>query len=128
MHEDSTGHFACISCGHTINKLYNNAGLLRTTEFDSHDLVKMTSDEHDELTDQSINNGGATSYYDLDPEWTTAMDIVEARELNYSQGNILKVAITLNTDRHSGTTYERELNKLIYFANRELARISNEHI
>ena len=70
----------------------------------------------------SKNNGGETDYYNI-KEFETVQDMIEARELNYAQGNILKVACTINVGRHKGTTYERELNKLIYFAHRELARI-----
>lgn len=74
----------------------------------------------------SDNNGGATDYYRIKPEWSMLQDIIEERELNYSQGNILKVAFTLNTSRHSGTDYERDLNKLVYFAQRELDRIKGK--
>ena len=71
----------------------------------------------------SNNNGGSTDYYKINRKWKDAMDIVEARNMNYSQGNIFKVAFTFNIGRHSGTDYERELNKIVYFAERELARI-----
>lgn len=71
----------------------------------------------------SKNNGGETDYYKIDAEWKTFQDVIEAREMNYAQGNILKVACTFNIGRHEGTTYERDLNKIIYFANRELNRI-----
>ena len=74
----------------------------------------------------SINNGGETDYYRIDPEWKMAQDIIEARDMNFSQGNIFKVAFTFNTGRHSGTDYERDLNKIIYFAQRELQRIKKE--
>lgn len=71
----------------------------------------------------SDNNGGSTDYFKIDPSWKGCQDIIEDRKLNYAQGNILKVAFCLNIDRHEGTTYERELNKLIWFTNRELKRI-----
>lgn len=71
-------------------------------------------------TNPSDNNGGSTSYYKLDPYWKECGDIIEARNMNYNQGNIFKVAFTFNIGRHSGTDYERELNKIIWFANREL--------
>ena len=75
------------------------------------------------IKDSSRNNGGVTDYYALEPEWTTHQDVIEAREMNYAQGNIYKVACTFNIGRHEATTYERELNKIIFFANRELERI-----
>ena len=45
--------------------------------------------------------------------------------MNYNQGNIFKSAFCFNVGRHDGTDYERELNKIVYFAERELKRISN---
>jgi hypothetical protein len=81
------------------------------------------------------NNGGATDYYkffvpqdeDKKPvNYIMAQDFIEYRKMNYSQGNIFKVAWTFNTSRHSGTDYERDLNKIIYFANRELNAIKGK--
>lgn len=69
----------------------------------------------------SENNGGPTSYYDFEDGWEGVGDVIEAREMNYNQGNILKCAFCFNIGRHKATTYERELNKIIYFAQRELA-------
>lgn len=71
----------------------------------------------------SINNGGSTDYYQFEPEWKECADIIEARKMNYNQGNIFKSSFCFNIGRHNGTDYERELNKIIYFANRELKRI-----
>ena len=76
--------------------------------------------------DSAAERGGSTSYYKLDPSWTDLQDIIEAHNLNYAQANILKVAYTINVGRHSGTDYIRDLNKLIWFANRELKRINND--
>ena len=73
----------------------------------------------------SANNGGTTDYYQIQPNWKQAQDIIEARDMNFSQGNILKAAFCFNTPRHSGTDYERELNKIIWFAQRELERIQS---
>ena len=79
-----------------------------------------------------LNNGGSTEYYkfkipkdeeDVPVKFIDAQDIIEWREMNYAQGNILKVAWTFNIGRHDGTDYERELNKIIYFAKRELNRL-----
>ena len=70
----------------------------------------------------SKNNGGETDYYNIEA-FKTGQDIIEARCMNYAQGNIFKVALTFNIGRHDGTTPERELNKIIYFAQRELERL-----
>lgn len=72
------------------------------------------------------NNGGKTDYYDLPSTSKECQDIIELRQMNFAQGNIFKVAFTFNCGRHNGTSYERDLNKIIYFAERELKRINNE--
>lgn len=78
------------------------------------------------IQDNSINNGGSTDYYKFKENWKECQDIIEDRKLNFSQGNIFKSAFCFNIGRHSATDYERELNKIIYFANRELERIKRE--
>ena len=75
----------------------------------------------------SHNNGGKTDYYDLPKYAKCCQDIIEWREMNFQQGNIFKVAFTFNCGRHSGTDYRRDLNKIIYFAQRELERLTNEN-
>ena len=72
---------------------------------------------------QIKNSGSYASYYDINPEWCTLQDIIEDRKLNYAQGNILKAAFTFNIGRHDGTDEIRDLEKIIYFAKRELERI-----
>lgn len=74
---------------------------------------------------QSLNNGGSTDYYKFKENWKECADIIEDREMNYNQGNIFKSAFCFNIGRHNATDYTRELNKIIYFANRELERIKN---
>ena len=77
------------------------------------------------IDDKSLNNGGSTDYYKFKENWKECQYIIEDRELNFSQGNILKSAFCFNIGRHSATDYTRELNKIIYFANRELERVKN---
>ena len=71
----------------------------------------------------SENNGGSTNYYKIKSEWKDIQDVIEERNMNFAQGNILKAAWCLGTTRHKGTNYERELNKIIWFCERELARL-----
>jgi len=68
--------------------------------------------------DDTINNGGSTDYYKMNPKWKDLQDLIEDRKMNYSQANILKVAFTFNVGRHEGTDELREINKVIYFAER----------
>lgn len=75
--------------------------------------------------DTSKNNGGSTDYYKFDANWKECQDIIEARNMNFSQGNIFKASFCFNQGRHNATTYERELNKIKYFCDRELERIKD---
>lgn len=68
------------------------------------------------------NNGGDTYYYLIPDNAKYCQDIIESREMNFSQGNILKAAFCFNMQR-GDSDYERDLNKIIWFANRELDRI-----
>ena len=74
--------------------------------------------------DKSTNNGGSTDYYKLPENATDLQDLIEFKSLNFSQGNILKAIYRANDDTHS--EYGRELNKIIWFANRELNKIKKE--
>jgi hypothetical protein len=62
-------------------------------------------------------------YYKIKPEWKNIQDVTEAKNLNFAQGNILKAAWCLGERRHIGTNYDRELDKIIWFAFREKERI-----
>ena len=75
------------------------------------------------LPRKTKNDGGTTDYYAIQPKWKQCQDIIEAREMNFSQGNILKVAFTFNLGRHTGTDYKRDLKKIIWFAERELHKL-----
>ena len=91
-------------------------------------VVYRKSDQTDilpttDVIDESINNGGSTDYYKIKSEWKDLQDIIEDRNMSYSQANILKVAFTFNVGRHEGTDAIRDLNKIIYFAQRELNRL-----
>lgn len=81
--------------------------------------------EEEAPLDSTRNNGGETDYYAIPEGFTTHQDVIEQREMNYAQGNIYKVACTFNVGRHSGTDYERDLNKIVFFAKRELKRIKS---
>ena len=93
---------------------------------------KKLTDENDDVIDHFVktgkwigpeNNGGSTNYYKIKSEWKDVQDVIEERNMNFAQGNILKAAWCLGTTRHKGTNYERELNKIIWFCERELARL-----
>ena len=75
----------------------------------------------------SHNTGGETDYYKIDHSWKMAQDIIEARNMNFAQGNIFKSAFTFNIGRHNATDYVRELNKIKYFCDRELKRVNKDN-
>ena len=120
----------------TVNKTYEIAiQRLSNRNFvifdDNNDVQDFTNDMinfHFEIVDNSINKGGSTDYYKFKENWKECADIIEDREMNYNQGNIFKSAFCFNIGRHNATDYERELNKIIYFANRELKRIEKENL
>ena len=69
----------------------------------------------------TTNNGGDTDYYLVPPTTKTLQDLIEFKNMNFSLGNIFKAVYRLNDNHHSDQV--RELNKIIWFANRELNRI-----
>ena len=86
------------------------------------------SGEETQVKNKSDNNGGITDYYKIPVNAKMLQDIIELRNLNFAQGNILKAAWCFNIGRHNSTNYERELNKIIWFCQRELKRIEEECI
>jgi predicted 3-demethylubiquinone-9 3-methyltransferase (glyoxalase superfamily) len=71
----------------------------------------------------SVSNGGPTAYYDLPEDATTLNDLIEAQDMNFAVGNIFKATFRLG--KKLGVDREYDLNKIIYFAQRELNRITN---
>ena len=88
------------------------------------EIEQVINEEYEK--DNSINNGGKTDYYQLENApfpINDFDDFAEWRGLNGNQFNMGKVMWTFNTGRHIGTDYERDLNKIIHYANRELLRL-----
>ena len=89
-------------------------------------IDKSIKEVTNEKQDNSINNGGKTDYYQLNNApfpINDFDDFAEWRGLNSNQFNMGKVMWTFNVGRHNGTDYERDLNKIIHYANRELLRL-----
>ncbi len=110
--------FECVTCGWigTFDEIESIEFFYRCPECGA---LFFFGDENDD----SFNNGGDTGYYKFKSEWGECQDIIEDRGMNFAQGNILKVAFCFNTGRHVASTYERDLNKIKWFADRELERI-----
>ena len=76
------------------------------------------------MIDKSINNGGSTDYYKLPNNAKDLQDLIEYKEMNFALGNIFKAVYRFGSCSHSDTI--RDLNKIVYFANREIKRLENE--
>ena len=88
------------------------------------EIEQVINEEYEK--DNSVNNGGKTDYYQLENApfpINDFDDFAEWRGLNGSQFNMGKVMWTFNVGRHNGTDYERDLNKILHYANRELLRL-----
>ena len=70
------------------------------------------------------NNGGDTDYYKVPPGASMLQDLIEYKNMSWNQANIFKAAYRLG-DSHSSV--ERDLNKIIWFANRMLQQLSKDH-
>ena len=91
------------------------------------EIEQVINEEYEK--ENSINNGGKTDYYQLENApfpINDFDDFAEWRGLNGNQFNMGKVAWTFNTGRHNGTDYERDLNKIIHYAKRELLRLKRD--
>lgn len=93
-------------------------------------VVEVSSEEMKEFMEKyqaknapsANNNGGSTDYYKLPPNCTDCQDIIEWRKMNFAQGNIMKAVFCFNIPRGT-SSYLRDLNKIIWFAQREINRI-----
>lgn len=70
------------------------------------------------------NNGGTTSYYDTPTGNTTLNDLIEHKQMQFWQGEIMKAIYGLDgrIDKNGGSE-TRELNKIVYYVNRRLAML-----
>lgn len=75
-----------------------------------------------------LNNGGKTNYYDLPLDAITLDDLIEYKQMSFWRGNIFKTVYALDerANRDSKANEERELNKIIYYANRRLCTLKNQ--
>lgn len=69
------------------------------------------------------NNGGDTDYYKVPSGASMLQDLIEYKDMSWNQANIFKAAYRLG-DSHSSV--ERDLNKIIWFANRMLQQLSKD--
>jgi hypothetical protein len=65
--------------------------------------------------------GWSTDYYQIPEGATELQDLIEHREMNFAVGNIFKAAYRLGMKQGTDAVYD--LNKIIWFAQREKDRI-----
>lgn len=71
----------------------------------------------------TIPGGSTPSQYALPTNANELQDLIEYREMNFSIGNIFKACYRLG--HKSNVSKEYDLNKIIYFAQRELQRVQS---
>ncbi len=75
------------------------------------------------MTDSTHNNGGTTDYYAIPEGATTLQDLIEHKGMDFAIGNVFKACYRLGEKGEDTVMYD--LNKIIYYAQRELNRIGN---
>ncbi len=73
---------------------------------------------------QKLITGWSSAYYELPEGATELADLIDHKEMNFNVGNIFKAAYRLG-NKH-GTTAQYDLEKIIWYASRELKRVSGE--
>ncbi len=80
--------------------------------------------------DSSYNNGGKTDYYSLPKNAETLSDLIEYKQMQHGIGEMFKAIYALqeraNRSGNSFSSEVRELNKIIWFAERRLAILKKE--
>lgn len=70
------------------------------------------------MTERVKSDGRSTSYYDIPRGTKDLCDLIEHRGMSFNVGNVFKAAYRLG-EKH-GVTDVYDLQKIIFFANREL--------
>jgi hypothetical protein len=69
-------------------------------------------------SNQSDNNGGSTSYYELPNGASELQDLIEHNNMSWNQANVFKAMYRYGRCGHSDQI--RDVNKCIWFLKREL--------
>lgn len=77
--------------------------------------------QYQEAQIKEVPGGSTPSQYALPTGAKELQDLIEHRGMNFAVGNIFKACYRLGTK--DGVSAEYDLNKIIFFAKRELARI-----
>jgi hypothetical protein len=93
------------------------------------EMEYMLNDDHmpPHLRQAKITPGGSTpSQYQLPDNATDLQDLIEYRGMNFAMGNIFKACYRSGNCSHSDL--RRDINKIIWFANRELERLKDDRM
>ena len=66
-------------------------------------------------------DGWSTDYYQLPEDAEELQDLIEYRDMNFAMANIFKACYRYG--HKANTTKEYDLNKIIWYARRELKRL-----
>ena len=69
-----------------------------------------------------MSDGSDADYYQLPDTAKEMQDLIEHRNMNFAMGNIFKACYRYG--EKNGTSMEYDLNKIIWYAQRELNRIA----
>lgn len=83
-------------------------------------IDKATSKEWD-----ALNNGGTTDYYAVPVNSSTLNDLIDHVDMSWNLANIFKACYRFG--RKSKTDKLYDLNKIIYYANREIKKVNSRH-
>ena len=73
-------------------------------------------------TTLAVSDGSSTDYYKFPVGYDDLIDLIEFKNMNFAIGNIFKACFRLG--EKAGTDRAYDLRKIIFFAERELKRIS----
>ncbi|WP_422048081.1 hypothetical protein [Shimia sp.] len=102
----------------TVKDIMPDGSLFLSNGFAYNPAVCTTDFQVDGAT---VSDGGSSDYYKLPEDITDLQDLIEHQEMNFAMGNIFKAAWRLGKKAGNDASYD--LKKIIWFAERELARI-----
>lgn len=86
------------------------------------EAIRLPIDHPYYATQPAVSGADGSSYYDIEINGVTVScnDVIDALGLNFNMGNILKAAWRLG--KKPGVSKEYDLDKIVYFAQREASR------
>ena len=85
----------------------------------------MSIDNASEKEWNSLNNGGTTDYYNVPAKATTLNDLIDHVDMSWNMANIFKACYRFG--RKSKTAKLYDLNKIIYYAQREISKLNSSY-